>query len=245
MKPSRDLPEFVLEIRPPKGISLAADCSSDPVYELEGDVHALKLIDLDREGLGEYKSQVQRLNITTSSPIQSITPRDDDDDFIDDESDRTQTIDELGSSFSTNTAISISKPTKESQHDSKRCDSGLKKSSCRIKSGYKENIKSEPDKITSNERSTKMALSIIAGIFEQVDAERKGRLSLAEAEKLFVKLKCRLGKGVVKSCSSTSNASNGGSHDPDVKEFFRLLDLKNDNTISLSDFRNAFEKLLY
>jgi hypothetical protein len=64
LKSSKELPPFVLEIKPPAGIILASDYSEsfNNVYELEGDVSALKLIDLDREGLSEYKNFVQQVN---------------------------------------------------------------------------------------------------------------------------------------------------------------------------------------
>lgn len=45
LKHSSELPDFVKDIKPPEGIQLAADYS--PItYELEGDIEALKLIDL-------------------------------------------------------------------------------------------------------------------------------------------------------------------------------------------------------
>jgi hypothetical protein len=53
LKDSSQLPSFVTEIRPPPGLILAAEY--EPNYELEGDIDALKLIDLDKEGLSEYK----------------------------------------------------------------------------------------------------------------------------------------------------------------------------------------------
>jgi hypothetical protein len=40
-----------LEIKPPQGVVLAADYQYNGVYELEGDVQALKLVDLDKEGI--------------------------------------------------------------------------------------------------------------------------------------------------------------------------------------------------
>ena len=61
LKKTEELPEFVLEIRPPCGILLAENhhksvsSSRHLPYELEGDVDALRLIDLDKEGLSEYK----------------------------------------------------------------------------------------------------------------------------------------------------------------------------------------------
>ncbi|RNA41359.1 hypothetical protein BpHYR1_043584 [Brachionus plicatilis] len=60
LKASSQLPDFVLGIKPPQGVTLAAERPFSQVHILEGEVHALKLVDLDREGLAEYKSQVDR-----------------------------------------------------------------------------------------------------------------------------------------------------------------------------------------
>lgn len=63
LKPARELPDFVLDIKPPNGVVLAADYQYNGPQntpELEGDVHALRLIDLERAGLGEYRAQLDR-----------------------------------------------------------------------------------------------------------------------------------------------------------------------------------------
>lgn len=55
----KNLPDFVRKIPAPKGVVLAADLygnHSSLLHELYGDVEALKLVDLDREGLGQYKN---------------------------------------------------------------------------------------------------------------------------------------------------------------------------------------------
>ena len=62
LKTTRDMPQFVLDIKTPEGLVLAADYKYSSFYELEGDVSALKLIDLDKEGLGDYKAYLQRIN---------------------------------------------------------------------------------------------------------------------------------------------------------------------------------------
>ncbi|CAF0867990.1 unnamed protein product [Brachionus calyciflorus] len=66
LKSSKDLPEFVLELKSPNGIILAADCKEE-TPQLEGDVEALKLIDLEKEGLSEYKIQLEKKLENTSS----------------------------------------------------------------------------------------------------------------------------------------------------------------------------------
>lgn len=61
LKSARDMPEFVQDIKPPNGIKLAAETSDDHALELEGDVEALKYVDLEKEGLEEYKSQLEQI----------------------------------------------------------------------------------------------------------------------------------------------------------------------------------------
>lgn len=51
---------------------LAADSHNQDVHELEGEVEALKLVDLDREGLEQYKPQLLKLNNGLESPITNI-----------------------------------------------------------------------------------------------------------------------------------------------------------------------------
>lgn len=76
LKTARELPPFVLEIKPPAGVVLAADYQYNSVYELEGDVQALRLVDLDREGLSEYRQLVHRLALTGDAqrePVLHVT----------------------------------------------------------------------------------------------------------------------------------------------------------------------------
>jgi hypothetical protein len=62
---SQELPLFLNRIQPPAGITLASNwrLPKDYVHELEGDVHALNLIDLDKEGLSEYRDYLVNKNI--------------------------------------------------------------------------------------------------------------------------------------------------------------------------------------
>ena len=61
LKLAADLPQFVLDIKTPEGLVLAANHKYSSFYELEGDVQALKLVDLDKEGLSEYKEYLAKL----------------------------------------------------------------------------------------------------------------------------------------------------------------------------------------
>ncbi len=75
LKNPDDLPNFVRDIKHPDGLPLAADLKHQYLYDLEGDLDALDLIDLNREGLGEYeqylkiqrKNSIRKLSKTTSA----------------------------------------------------------------------------------------------------------------------------------------------------------------------------------
>lgn len=68
LKSPEELAEFVLEIKTPQGLVLAADCQNY-VHELEGELDALKLVDLDKEGLSEYKPQLEKIFNCTESQV--------------------------------------------------------------------------------------------------------------------------------------------------------------------------------
>ena len=50
LRAASDLPDFVNEFKTPEGLTLAAHHQASDVHELEGDVHALNLVDLDQQG---------------------------------------------------------------------------------------------------------------------------------------------------------------------------------------------------
>ena len=60
LKQHTEFPDFVKEIRPPVGVVLAAEYNAPSLIDLVGEIEALKLIDLDREGLSEYKAWLER-----------------------------------------------------------------------------------------------------------------------------------------------------------------------------------------
>lgn len=63
LKNSKELPYFIRDIKPPTGLTLAAHSASSIPYELEGDLHALSLVNLESEGLNEYKNLLRDLNL--------------------------------------------------------------------------------------------------------------------------------------------------------------------------------------
>jgi len=50
-----------------EGIVLAADYQFNHVHQLEGDVEALKLVDLEAEGLSMYRNQLTSSGLPSSS----------------------------------------------------------------------------------------------------------------------------------------------------------------------------------
>ena len=76
---SVDLPAFVNNIKTPENLKLSADVDSNATVELEGDLDALNLIDLDKEGLSEYK---HLLNNKSDSSNTKLSNEDNEDSFI-------------------------------------------------------------------------------------------------------------------------------------------------------------------
>lgn len=69
---SSQLPHFVREIKNPRGLVLAADEEPKSAHELYGDVHALSLVDLEREGLSEYREQLSRIGVRPRNPVAAV-----------------------------------------------------------------------------------------------------------------------------------------------------------------------------
>ena len=66
-----ELPQFVKDIKPPVGLVLAADRQTSEFYELEGDIEALKLVDLEKECLMEYKACIEKASMATEQIVLS------------------------------------------------------------------------------------------------------------------------------------------------------------------------------
>jgi hypothetical protein len=57
-----DLPDFVQEIETPEEVGvLAADYKAKSLVELEGELEGFQYVDLDKEGLGEYRNYLSNL----------------------------------------------------------------------------------------------------------------------------------------------------------------------------------------
>jgi hypothetical protein len=71
LRPSHELPTFAKQIKPPKGIVLAADKKIPPKVKLEGDIHALELIDLDKHDLAEYRDYLNTFKNQKNTSLKS------------------------------------------------------------------------------------------------------------------------------------------------------------------------------
>lgn len=71
VRPWNQLPDFVFDIKNPDGVLLASEYQPSSFHELEGDLHALKLVNLEQEGLGEYKSYLTKMGVIDAQPTRS------------------------------------------------------------------------------------------------------------------------------------------------------------------------------
>lgn len=69
LKASLELPQFVKEIKPPVGVVLASEYVASSLLELEGDLDALNLIDLEYNGLAQYRSYLGSVSHRSSDSV--------------------------------------------------------------------------------------------------------------------------------------------------------------------------------
>lgn len=182
LKKPNELPDFVLDIQPPQGIVLAADYKYNQVHELEGEVQALKLVDLEKEGLAQYREQVNRLGVASNSFNSS-------------------TINNFNNNYGSYQGVPANLGTSQIVQDP---------------------TVSYPSSNISD------ISNLLGEIFAKVDRDGSGSLTFEEAEKLLLKLNSRLGRRYGQE---------------EVRAFFETLDINNDGTISLFEFKRAFERL--
>ena len=154
LKTHVELPQFVKEIRPPTGVVLAAEYSASSLLELEGDIQALSLIDLEREGLAEYRAYLAR--------------------------------------FSSNVTVS-----------------------------------STPAPVASSFSIASILNAILLELFQSVDRNASGTITVSEAESLLLKLYSRLGRNY---------------SEADAVAFVKALDINGDGSVSFDEFRSALLK---
>jgi hypothetical protein len=209
LKQANELPDFVLDIQPPAGVVLAADYKYNQVHELEGDMHALKLVDLDKEGLGQYREQLVRMGI--SRPIAFSSTGSTPTNYV-----NTSTYGTYGSSLGSSGSGVVG------------VSSSLTAAAAAPPSPTATTSSFVPVTVVSASSNITDISNLLAEIFAKVDRDGNGSLTFEEAEKLLLKLNGRLGRRFTQD---------------DVRSFFETLNVNNDGTISLNEFRRAFERL--
>jgi hypothetical protein len=209
---SNDLPQFVVDIDTPNGLVLAADFKFKGPYELEGDIEALKLIDLEKEGLGEYKSYLSKLGSKLS---------------------RSSLI---GSNNLVSKAIKSNGSSKSlSARSSGTVTGAVSGSGLGFRSGSNgsgavfdsDGSSGSVSGIAVSNTNTQFN-SLIEILFNQIDKNGTGSISIEDAETLVLRLNSRLGR-----CYG----------EDDVKEFFSVLDKNKDGLLNLEEFKQAFINL--
>ena len=202
LKRSNELPGFVLDIKPPEGIVLAADYKYKNIYELEGDVAALNLVDLEREGLAEYRSYLKSYGRKMSGGSSNYAPNG------------------ASATFQPSVAKSgsrLSDAFAETNSDTNISNISMAYLSADNGSGA-----------VYSSSSSYLSDAVINEIFNQLDRNRNGKISVQEAEKVLLRLNSRLGRDY---------------GEDEVKAFFIALDRNGDGFIDIDEFRVAFERL--
>lgn len=167
---SINLPKFVVDIQPPEGVVLASQSRNEPVYELEGDIEALNYVDLDKEGLSEYKKYVNKSPSYLKEKNFEIFKRQ---------------IEPF--EYETYTAKLIN-----NQADTNNIHIAVR-SVGQIKSGQTSPVISPSGQSVASVDSESIE-TLIEYLFKSVDTTSNGKISVIEAEKLLLKLNSRLDK---------------------------------------------------
>lgn len=198
LKIARDLPSFVLDIKTPEGLILAADYQYNSVHELEGDVRALSFVDLDREGLSEYRSLLTKLGITYVGAAGVLS---------------------AASQFQSSSSSSFSASASSGSAQFGSSSAGFGSSS----GGASLSSHSASGHASGNSHA------IVEEIFNSIDRDHNGQITIEEAARVLLKLNSRLGRRY---------------GEDESRAFFAALDVDHNDKLSLEEFRRAFVRLL-
>lgn len=217
LKVARELPDFVLDIKTPDGLVLAADYQYNSVHELEGDVRALGFVDLDREGLGEYRAALSKLGITYVGAA-GVTAA-------------ASQYNSSGSSSSYQ--ASSSQSASYGSSGSAGASFGASGSASYGSSGSAAigggNYGQSSFSSSSRSGASGASAAVVEEIFNSIDRDHSGQISIEEAARVLLKLNSRL---------------NRHYGEDESKAFFAALDVDHNGQLSLQEFRRAFERLL-
>jgi hypothetical protein len=175
LKTARELPQFVLDIKTPDGLVLAANHQYNSLHDLEGDLDALRLIDLDKEGLSEYREFLSKFNSSSGSRAGSQTGY-------------TSASVSTGISNSLNASNLLS-----SNQASSIIQTNGSSSIHTINSASTGNVTPHASNtlIYSSGANTP---EVVAEIFKSVDSDQSGTISVEEANNILMRLNSRLNR---------------------------------------------------
>lgn len=213
LKQASELPDFVKEIRPPPGVVLAAD-SRPAVAQLEGDLAALSLIDLQSEGLAEYiglKQPVSLYYASSSLPAQKASqPL-----WPESYESKLQTCDVCQK------AKVLYEPAQQALFSVEaRAEKSLPAE--RLQQTWPQSsLTSQTASLAGAEQSSET----IHEIFNMIDQDDNGYVTVDEARAALVKCNQQLGRGY---------------SEADLQKFMDALDKNNDNKIDYAELKKAW-----
>lgn len=233
---SKDLPQFVLDIPTPKDLVLAANYKQpQPIYELEGDLNAFRLFNLESVGLGEYRSYLQRLGVLSDQPSQQLSQQ---------PLQHTQTLPfsytptQVVNTPHNNLAPPPQQPPPPPVVSSYQPPllPNLSFQQPHQPQQQQYHHQQSPQQVATNSSSRSLfddllqesADEVIQHIFKSIDTNNTGRIRIEDAERTFLKMNTRLDRRY---------------GEADVNAFFNALDINRDRTIDYGEFKRAFLNL--
>ncbi len=211
---SSELPDFVTQIKPPTGIVLAADQHRRLFHELEGEIDALKLVDLDKEGLGEYKEWLKSRGVALPGSHNSLNS------YMQQYQQQSSTYTTLPSPPPQDGAGSFWSPGINPVQS-------VSASTVALSTAPQSNVVVLSDNNNTSGQDNLQSSSIISQIFSEYDSE-SGKITLDEAERVFSRLNNRMERGY---------------GDDETKAFLASLTISDEGQIDLNELKQAFEKI--
>jgi hypothetical protein len=234
LKRSIELPTFVKEIKPPEGLILAADSSSPLMYELEGDLHALSLVDLEREGLIEYKGFLKQIGFTDSR-INKIS----NEIFNNSNNSNNSNNNNINninnnSNNNSNNNIEIKNDKNETNTEQQTVHFNTRQIQPALLQQQQQQQQQKPEQnqsisAASNSSATNSNIEFTNDLLRLLDLDSNNTISIGDAEKILSRLNSRLGRPY---------------GDEQAKEFFSHISFTNSGRIDFEQFQNVLEQQL-
>jgi hypothetical protein len=240
LKRSMELPTFVKDIRPPAGIQLASESNnSDCVYELEGDIYALNLVDLEREGLVEYKyllKQIENIKKGCQGNIARNRSNHDLDNQSNLNSNNANTISNNDISITSNSVNKLNKSNSVLSHNlSNNNNNNNHNDNDNVNSSVLNNNISLNNNSESNLKTRSTASSTTNSKYQPSESQQKlNSVPISTAPASSVSQQESLSPSPPQSQSPQEERSN---------DLFDLIDIDANNTISLGEAEKLFERL--